>query len=119
MMTAAVEKNLGFAPDVLILSASELAAAIEKNPYRNVVAEEKTIHFLFLSDTANDGAENKIKTLLSPSESCQLVDRVFYLFAPDGIARSKVAVSAEKHLGVPTTGRNLRTVNKLAALAGV
>ena len=41
---------------------------------------------------------------------------VFYLYAPDGIGRLKLA-AAEKKIGVPSTARNLRTVVKLAELA--
>jgi uncharacterized protein (DUF1697 family) len=42
---------------------------------------------------------------------------VFYLHAPDGIGRSKLASRVEKHLGVTATARNFRTVEKLMALA--
>ncbi len=37
----------------------------------------------------------------------------FYLHAPDGIGRSKLAAAVEQCLGVATTARNWRTTRKL------
>ena len=42
---------------------------------------------------------------------------MFYLHAPDGIGRSKLAANIEKVLGVPTTARNWRTVRKVMEMA--
>jgi uncharacterized protein (DUF1697 family) len=50
------------------------------------------------------------------TEKYKLTDRVFYLHAPDGIARSKLAANAEKLLGVVTTARNYRTVDKVLSM---
>ena len=52
-----------------------------------------------------------------PTEEFALEGRVFYLHAPEGIGRSKLAAQAEKRLGVEATGRNLRTVLKLAEMS--
>jgi uncharacterized protein (DUF1697 family) len=46
-----------------------------------------------------------------------LSDGVFYLHAPEGVGKSKLAASAEKFLGVPMTDRNWRTVCKVLELA--
>src|SRR5262245_43995429 len=40
------------------------------------------------------------------SERFHLMDKVFYLHAPEGIGRSKLAANAEKLLGAPMTDRN-------------
>jgi uncharacterized protein (DUF1697 family) len=42
--------------------------------------------------------------------------RVFYLHAPDGIGNSKLAANAEKYLGVVTSARNYRTVDRLLSM---
>ena len=47
-----------------------------------------------------------------------LGEGVFYLHAPDGIGRSRLAAKAEKLLGVPATARNWRTVRKVMDMAG-
>ncbi len=61
--------------------------------------------------------EKKIASLRSASESYQLIGRVFYLHAPEGVGRSKLAANVEKALGVPVTARNWRSVNAILSLA--
>jgi uncharacterized protein (DUF1697 family) len=51
------------------------------------------------------------------SERFELIDSVFYLHAPEGVGRSKLAANAEKLLGVPMTDRNWRTVCALWDIA--
>ena len=63
--------------------------------------------------------EDLLTARKSPSERFQLADQVFYLHAPDGIGRSKLAASVEKLLGVTVTARNWRTVQKLAELVEI
>ena len=46
-----------------------------------------------------------------------LRDSVFFLHAPEGVGRSKLAATAERHLGVTVTARNYRTVEKIAEIA--
>jgi uncharacterized protein (DUF1697 family) len=46
-----------------------------------------------------------------------VIGRRLYLHAPDGVGRSKFAAGAERALGVSMTGRNWRTITKLAELA--
>jgi uncharacterized protein (DUF1697 family) len=58
-----------------------------------------------------------LESIKGDSEQFALKDGVFYLHAPDGIGRSKLAASAERLLGVAMTGRNWRTVCKVMAMA--
>jgi uncharacterized protein (DUF1697 family) len=58
-----------------------------------------------------------LDALRAPTERFQLLGNVFYLHAPDGIGRSKLAANVEKRLGVATTARNFRTVDKVLQLA--
>jgi uncharacterized protein (DUF1697 family) len=53
---------------------------------------------------------------ISDNENYKLVRNVFYIHAPDGIARSKLVANIEACLGVSATGRNLNTVNKIKGL---
>ena len=59
-------------------------------------------------------ALNRVRT---SAEEFELKDSVFYLHAPDGIGKSKLANRAENYLGVEGTGRNWRTVLKLSEMA--
>ena len=58
-----------------------------------------------------------LMAIKSKSEQFRLDKKVFYLYAPEGIGRSKLVAKVEPALGVPVTGRNWNTVNKLSALA--
>lgn len=50
------------------------------------------------------------------TEEVCLIDNVFYLYAPNGIGRSKLVANMDACLGVPGTGRNLNTINKLSTM---
>ena len=54
-----------------------------------------------------------MQTLALANEEFALAGRAFYLHAPSGIGRSKLAAKVEKLLGVATTARNLNSVNQL------
>ncbi len=109
---ALIEKKFGFRPKVLILTSRELEQAIESNPYSP--AEGKHCHFYFCSSTPSSINTAKLTELKSNSEEYFMDGNVFYLHAPNGIGRSKLAASVERCLGVPATARNLNTVNKLS-----
>ena len=47
------------------------------------------------------------------TERYQLLGQVLYLYAPDGIGRSRLAANMESCLGIPATGRNFSTVMAL------
>jgi uncharacterized protein (DUF1697 family) len=57
-----------------------------------------------------------LESIKTKSEQFKLVNQVFYLYAPDGIGRSKLAAKVEKVLGVAVTARNWRTVNEIMSL---
>ena len=112
-----IEERHGFRPHLIILSLDEWLAAIESNPFTEAVVDPKTLHFFFLAEPAVDPNIEALEKAKSPTESYRLTDRVFYLHAPDGIGRSKLAARAEKYLGVAATARNYRTVAKLLSMA--
>ena len=114
-----IEERHGFEPKVLILSEDKLAAAVEANPFPKAQSSDpKTLHFLFLAQSASDPNMDAIDTARKATENFKLTDHVFYLHAPEGIGRSKLAANVEKYLGVTTTARNFRTVEKLMNMVG-
>lgn len=113
-ISSIVRNKFGFKPEVLALEKSEFLSAIEKNPYSS--KEGKTIHFYFCKSTPKIDTE-KLKRLRSESEEYYINGKVLYLYAPDGIGRSKLVANMESCLGVPATGRNLNTITKLQNMA--
>ncbi|PTY38454.1 hypothetical protein BGP77_12145 [Saccharospirillum sp. MSK14-1] len=114
----AVQQAHGFKPEILLLTQTELEAAIAANPYPQAKDEPKSVQLFFLATPAVDPRLNELAELKSNSEDFTLIDQVFYLFAPDGIGRSKLAERVERKLGVATTARNWRTVTKVVELLG-
>jgi uncharacterized protein (DUF1697 family) len=58
-----------------------------------------------------------LESIKTDREQFKLINKVFYLHAPDGIGRSKLAAKVEKALGVTVTARNWRTVNEVMSIA--
>ena len=116
-IVAKIADEHGFAPRLLLICPDALQQAIEANPFPHAAAEPKSLHFFFLEKPSTNPNIKALESAKVETESYVLTDLVFYLHAPDGIGRSKLASTAEKFLGVPSTARNLRTVEKLMALA--
>jgi len=105
-----ISGKFGFKPEVFVLDKSEFDSSIKNNPFHP--AEGKFAHFYFCSKAPKLDA-GKTEKYLADSEEYKIKNKVFYLFAPKGIGRSKLVANIESCLGVPATGRNLNTVNKL------
>jgi uncharacterized protein (DUF1697 family) len=115
-IAGAIEDRHGFSPSTFVLSHEQLAAAIDANPFPEGTAEPRTLHFYFLSAPAPEADLQALDAVRSENERYELTDEVFYLHAPDGIGRSKLAASVDRHLGVATTARNYRTVDRLLSM---
>lgn len=114
---AAIGQNHGFTPQILIRSGQDLQDAIAANPFPEAESQPKALHFFFLESPPADPDLAGLESLKTTTERFKLVDDVFYLHAPEGIGRSKLAARAEKLLGVAATARNWRTVSKVMAMA--
>ena len=114
---AAIKESHGFEPQVLLLTPEEMVRAIESNPFPEAESEPKTLHVHFLASMPKNTNLGALDSIKSDRERFVLKDGVFYLHAPDGIGRSKLAANAEKLLGVAITARNWRTVCRVMAMA--
>jgi uncharacterized protein (DUF1697 family) len=116
-VSAAIEARHGFRPQVMLLRLVDLETAVSHNPFPEAQADHKTLHFYFLESVPTTSDLAELEAVKSDTEQFQLIETVFYLHAPDGIGRSKLAAKVEKALGVATTARNWRTVNKMLEMA--
>ena len=112
-----IEKQHGFQPQLLILNLNDLLASIKSNPFPKAALDPKTLHFFFLVEPAANPDIEALANAKKQTENYKLTSRVFYLHASDGIGRSKLAANVEKYLGVTTTARNFRTIEKLRSMA--
>lgn len=112
-LIADIGKLHGFEPQILMLRREDILQACERNPFPEAVAEPASLHLGFLATTPTNPDLPKLASIKKDNERFQLDGRVFYLHAPDGVGRSKLAAGSERLLGVPMTDRNWRTVSKL------
>ena len=116
-ISKAVLSRFHFGPYVLLLTANYLENALAANPFSSAEENPKSVHLYFLSAAPIEPDLGGLKLLKLANEKFELIDQVFYLYAPDGIGRSKLAARVEKLLGVPATARNWRTAQKMLELA--
>jgi uncharacterized protein (DUF1697 family) len=116
-LAAEIKKRHGFEPHVLIVGLDAIEKAMADNPFPEAEADPSSLHLGFLASTPKNPDLKKLDNLRSESERFHLSDQVFYLHAPEGVGRSKLAAGAEKLLDVPMTDRNWRTVCKIMEMA--
>lgn len=112
-ISAEIMRRRGFEPHIQILAPEVLANAIAENPFPEAVNDPGALHLGFLAAPPENPDLKKLAGLASESERFQLRGSVFYLHAPEGVGRSKLAARSEKLLGVSMTDRNWRTVCKV------
>jgi uncharacterized protein (DUF1697 family) len=110
-------RRCNFEPRVLVVGAEEFERVIKENPFAAECGDPKSLHLWFLSQGAGNADIDGMNAVRSDSERFELIDSVFYLHAPDGIGRSKLAAKVERLLGVDATARNWRTVTRIHEMA--
>jgi uncharacterized protein (DUF1697 family) len=117
-LAAEIKKRHGFEPYILILELEAIKRAIAENPFPEAETDPGSLHLGFLASRPKSPNLEKLSRLKKESERFHLSNGVFYLHAPEGVGKSKLAASSEKLLGVPMTDRNWRTVCKVMEMAG-
>lgn len=108
-----VAARFGFAPEVFVLTAEELGAALTDHPFRG--ADPKFVHVCFLRETPAPD-EAALRGLALPGDGWHIGPRHFTLHTPGGYGTSKLAEKLPRLLPQPMTARNLRTLAALAAM---
>jgi uncharacterized protein (DUF1697 family) len=115
----AIEEHFGFPVGCLVRSAAYLRAVAAACPFPADTLEGKQLHLTFFSESV---APERL-TSLDPAgylpEEFRLGDRALYLYAPDGLGRSKLAQALARPgllKGVTATSRNWNTVVKLVEM---
>ena len=116
---AEMAARLGVTTDVIVRTAAEWDAAIAANPMPDAArADPSHLVLMPLKDAVDDGALERLRSVIKGRETVEIVGRELYAYYPDGIGTSKLVIKLiERQLGTRTTGRNWNTVLKLAELA--
>lgn len=120
-LSTAIERHFGFAVDVIVRDHAYLKAVVEACPYPAGELEPRQLHVTYFSVPVTPDRFAEIDPDAYRPEEFSLGDRALYLYAPNGLGRSKLA----EHLarprltkGVVATSRNWNTVTKLVELTG-
>ena len=112
-----IEDAHGFRPDVFAVDAEIWRRRLANSPFPEMIAFPKSVHLSFAGDpTLPDLAP--LKAIAGPSERVAATEGIVWLWAPDGIGRSKLAASMERLTGRSLTTRNGRTVAAITDLLG-
>ena len=113
-IAATIENTRGFAPRILLLEAADYRKLIATNPFPG--EDGKALHAYFLERQPQTPDLVRLEQLQRGSERFCLQCGIFFLYAPEGIGRSKLAAAVESALGVAATARNWNTVRRIAAM---
>lgn len=117
-VSRAIADGLGLDVAVVVRSASELAAVVERDPLGDVATDPRRYLVHFLSGKPRAAAVRELAAADVAPEAFAAHGRELYTWHPDGQQRSGLAgMIAEADLGVVVTNRNWNTVTKLLALA--
>ncbi|MFJ7336981.1 DUF1697 domain-containing protein [Streptomyces sp. NPDC101116] len=117
----AVEKRFGFGVDVIVRDHAYLRAIADACPYPAADLEPKQLYVTYFSAPVTPERFAEIDQEAYLPEAFRLGDRALYLYAPNGLGRSKLAEHLSKprvNKGVIATTRNWNTVVKLVEMTG-
>lgn len=120
-LTDAIEKRFGFTVDVIVRDHAYLKAIADNCPFPAAELEGKQLHVTYFSAPVDEDRFTEIDRAAYLPEEFRLGDRALYLYAPNGLGRSKLAEHLSKprlNKGVIATSRNWNTVVKLVEMTG-
>ncbi|MFG2725271.1 DUF1697 domain-containing protein [Streptomyces canus] len=120
-LAGAIEKRFGFAVDVIVRDHAYLKAIAEACPFPAAELEGRQLHVTYFSVPVDADRFAEIDRAAYLPEEFRLGDRALYLYAPNGLGRSKLAEHLSKprlNKGVIGTSRNWNTVVKLVEMTG-
>ncbi|MFZ2242829.1 MAG: DUF1697 domain-containing protein [Gordonia amarae] len=116
-LEAAIESRFGFFREVVSRSVPELEAAVRAHPFE--VIDEKFSYLYPLTGTPGTARVTEFAARSFGDDRLAVIGDDLHIRYAAGAGTSKLTPPViAKALGVTGTGRNLRTVAKLIALAG-
>lgn len=112
-----VEQNFGFRPSVFVITLAHLEKVLAENPFRNHEHKGKAQHVFFFKAPPSKIDRDLLDSLKADSEAYEINDERMYLYAPEGIGRSKMVEKIGRAIKADMTARNLNTVETLRDMA--
>jgi uncharacterized protein (DUF1697 family) len=116
---ARIQDRYQFHVPVIIRTAADLKAALDRNPFLlQGNPEPDKLHVTFLADHPAPALVEQVSSGHYDPDQCHISEREVFLYCPQGYGNTKLNNSFfEKKLGVTATTRNLKTVRQLISLA--
>ena len=113
----AIEKKFGLNILVMVREQKAIEKILKSNPFDGEFESHKEMHVLFMKDEMPLEKQVQLMEKQTGDERFAVIGREIYCHLRLGVADSLLGKGyIEKKLKVPTTGRNWRTVQKLAEL---
>jgi uncharacterized protein (DUF1697 family) len=113
----AIVKDFGFDISVMVRSMAEIEEIVAWDPFKGQFESHKDVHVFFLNDKLTDEQEALLLALGNENEIFAIFGRHVACLLKIHITDSAVGKGfIDKKLKVAATGRNWRTVKKLAEL---
>ncbi|MFE7748527.1 DUF1697 domain-containing protein [Streptomyces sp. NPDC057428] len=115
----AIEKRFGFPVDCLVRSGAYLAGVADGCPFPAAELEPKQLHVTYFDQHVDAARYAPLDAEAFRPEEFRLGERALYLYAPEGLGRSKLAVALGRpalNRGLVATSRNWNTVVRLVEM---
>jgi uncharacterized protein (DUF1697 family) len=113
----AIEKDFGKPVPVMVREQKDIERILAGNPFHGNYGSHKEMHVLFLKEEMPKEKRDQLLAAASEKERFEVKGREIYCHSLLGVAESLLGKSfIEKKLKLAVTGRNWRTVEKLAEL---
>ncbi len=113
----AIEKDFGKAVPVMVREQKDIERILDANPFHGEFESHKEMHVLFMKDEMSADKQKQLLDQQTKDERFVVHGNEIYCHLRLGVANSLLGKGfIEKKLKVAITGRNWRTVEKLAKL---
>ncbi|HMG46217.1 MAG TPA: DUF1697 domain-containing protein [Allosphingosinicella sp.] len=114
----AIEGAFGLVVPVIVRTAAEWTKLAASNPFAKAARDEPNrLQLLVSKQPPNADAAEKLIARAQAGESVQAAGGALWFHFPEGVGVSKLTPALiDKACGSPSTGRNYRTVMKLAEM---
>ena len=117
LIAKSIADRFGYRTPVLLRTREQLQDVVDFNPFVEAGGDEDTLYVMFLSDMPDPAALATLDPDRSPPDSYEVCGREIYFELLNGAAKTKLTNDYfDRRLGVVSTSRNWRTVNKLLEL---
>jgi uncharacterized protein (DUF1697 family) len=112
---AALQKQLGVSPAVVVLSRKQLEQVVAANPWPEET-DGKHLHVVFTAGKPDADVVAAAQEKAASGDEARIVGGTLYMHTPNGLGRSKLAAELSRRGPKDGTARNWTTVTKLLAM---